>query len=50
MITMNVAILFTEELLGTSSSNPELHSQFIASRSADAAKAAEEWEVCSRSF
>lgn len=42
MKELNVGVIFTEELLGTCSSNPELHSQFIASKSADSDKAAEE--------
>ena len=42
MEVRKVALTFIEELLGTSSSNPELHSQFIASKSADAEKQKEE--------
>jgi len=42
MTDRKVALTFIEELLGTSSSNPELHSQFIASKSADAEKQKEE--------
>jgi hypothetical protein len=42
MVELHIRLTFTEELLGTCSGNPELHSQFIASKSADADKAAEE--------
>ena len=42
MVELKVCITFTEELLGTCSGNPELHAQFIASKSADAARMAEE--------
>lgn len=35
-------ITFTEELLGTASNNPELHSEFIASKAPDAKSAEEE--------
>lgn len=34
---MKIEILLTEEMLGTASSNPELHREFIASKSPDAA-------------
>jgi hypothetical protein len=33
---MKIKIKFTEELLGTASSNPEIHREFIASKSPDA--------------
>jgi len=39
---INVNLTFVEELLGTASGDPEVHSQFIASKSADAKKAKEE--------
>jgi hypothetical protein len=42
---MRIKITFTEELLGTASGNPEIHEEFIATRSADAAKAKEEMEA-----
>jgi len=44
---MKIRIEFLEELLGTSSNNPEVHSEFIASKSADAEKAKEEMEALS---
>ena len=37
-----VEITFTTELLGTASNNPELHSEFIASKAPDAASREEE--------
>ena len=33
---LKVKLTFTEELLGTASANPELHSDFIASKAPDA--------------
>ena len=39
---MRVRIKLTEELLGTASANPDLHREFIASKSADADKSKEE--------
>lgn len=36
MKEMKVRITFTEEVLGTSSNNPELHDEFIASKAPDA--------------
>lgn len=39
---MRVRITFTEELLGTASANPELHSEFIASKAPDAPSMKEE--------
>lgn len=36
METMKVRLTFTEPILGTSSSNPEIHSEFIASKAPDA--------------
>ena len=40
--SMKVRIRFTEGLLGTASANPDVHAEFIASKSADADKAKEE--------
>lgn len=42
---MKVRITLTEEMLGTASANPEIHKEFIASKSADAAKAEEEMKT-----
>lgn len=42
MMTAKVLVTFEDELLGTCSGNTEIHSQFIASKSADADKQAEE--------
>lgn len=39
---LNVKLTFTEELLGTASANPEIHSEFIASKAPDAPSMAEE--------
>ena len=39
---MKVRITLTEEILGTASANPDVHREFIASKSADADKAEEE--------
>jgi hypothetical protein len=40
--TLKVRVTFTEDLLATSSGNPEVHAEFQASRSKDAAKMEEE--------
>ena len=40
--TMKVRLTFTEEILGTASNNPEIHSEFIASKAPDAQKLEEE--------
>jgi hypothetical protein len=42
---MRVKITFLEESLGTSSSNPEIHSEFIASKAPDATSREEEVEA-----
>lgn len=42
MIKVHVKLTFTDDLLGTSSGNPELHREFIASKAPDAAKMEEE--------
>lgn len=42
MKTIKIKLTFLEEMLGTSSANPELHREFIASKSADAEKIEEE--------
>lgn len=42
MKELNVRITYMEELLGTASSNKELHSEFIASKAPDAKSRAEE--------
>ncbi len=42
---MKVKVTFTEELLGTASSNPEIHREFIASKAPDAASREEEVEA-----
>jgi hypothetical protein len=39
---MKIVITLTEELLGTASSNPEIHGEFIASKAPDAKSAEEE--------
>jgi len=41
---MKVRITLTDEMLGTASGNPDVHREFIASRSNDADKMAEEME------
>lgn len=38
MIKTKVRLTFTDEILGTSSGNPELHREFIASKAPDAQK------------
>ncbi len=42
MTTMKVRLTFTEEVLGTASANPEIHSEFIASKAPDAQSREEE--------
>lgn len=42
MKSLNVKITFTEEVLGTSSNDKEIHSKFIASKAPDAPSMAEE--------
>ena len=42
---MKIRITYTEEALGTACANPEVHGEFIASKSADKAKAKEELEA-----
>ncbi len=42
MESMRVRLTFTEEVLGTSSSNPDIHREFIASKAPDAASTADE--------
>lgn len=42
MTKVHVKLTFTDDLLGTSSGNPELHREFIASKAPDAAKMGEE--------
>jgi hypothetical protein len=41
---MNIKATLTEGMLGTASANPDVHSEFIASKSADADKVKEELE------
>jgi hypothetical protein len=45
MRRFHVCVKFEEELLGTASANPELHSQFIASKAPDAPSREEEIEA-----
>ena len=45
MKQIKVRITTTEEMLGTASANPEIHSEFIASKAPDAPKMAEEVEA-----
>jgi hypothetical protein len=45
MKTIKIQITLLEEMLGTSSMNPEIHEEFIASKSADAEKIKEELET-----
>lgn len=45
MHTLRARITFQEEVLGTASNNPELHSEYIASKSKDAKKIEEEVEA-----
>lgn len=42
MVKTKVRLTFTDEILGTSSGNPELHREFIASKAPDAQKMEEE--------
>lgn len=42
---MKVRLTFVEGVLGTASANPEVHAEYIASKSADAGKAKEELEA-----
>lgn len=42
MHTIKVRLTFQEEILGTASNNPEIHSEFIASKAPDAMTAEEE--------
>lgn len=42
MRKLHVEVRYTEELLGTASADPEIHSRFIASKAADAASIEEE--------
>lgn len=42
MRKLHVKVTYTEELLGTASANPELHSEFIASKAPDAPSREEE--------
>lgn len=42
MKTIKVRVTYTEELLGTASANPEVHSEFIASKAPDAPSREEE--------
>ena len=43
--SLKVRIIFTEEVLGTSSNNPNIHSEYIASKSEDAMKMEEELDA-----
>ena len=42
---LKIRITFTEEVLGTASNNPEIHSEFIASKAPDALSRDEEVEA-----
>ena len=42
MYTIKVRLTFQEEILGTASNNPEIHSEFVASKAPDAKKFKEE--------
>ena len=42
---LKIRITFTEEVLGTASNNPDIHSEFIASKAPDALSCAEEVEA-----
>ena len=42
MLTIKCRLTFTEELLGTASNNPEIHSEFVASKGPDATTREEE--------
>lgn len=43
--TIKVKLTFTEEVLGTANSNPDIHREYIASKAADAATTEEEVEA-----
>lgn len=45
MHTLKARLTFTEEILGTASNNPEIHSEYIASKAPDAKKIEEEVEA-----
>ena len=45
MKTLKVKVISDEEVLGTSASNPEIHSEYIASKGPDAVSLAEEVEA-----
>jgi len=45
MKTLKIKVTFTEEVLGTSSNNPEIHSEFIAINAPDGKKRKEELEA-----
>ena len=45
MITLKIAVNFTDEVLGTANANPEIHKDFIASHAPDAPKMDEEVEA-----
>lgn len=45
MKELKIRITFTEEVLGTSSNNPDIHDEFIASKAPDAPSRAEEVEA-----
>lgn len=45
MKELKIRIIFTEEVLGTSSNNPDIHDEFIASKAPDAPSRAEEVEA-----
>ena len=45
MKTLRIKLTFTEDCLGTASNNPELHSEYIASKAPDAKSKAEEIEA-----
>jgi hypothetical protein len=45
MITLRVKVTLTEEALGLASANPDLHREFVASKSADAEKVEEEMQA-----
>ena len=50
MKTMRVRLTLTEEMLGTASNNPEIHSEFIASKAPDAKSREEEIESILTNF
>ena len=45
MTDIKVRLTFTEEVLGTSSNNPNLHDEYIASKAPDALSRTEEIEA-----